>query len=202
MEQKSTVSTSKTRAIVKKLMAEATTGDVYSDITLTQCDNGSICWGDQNRACCQQDEGVFVLNGEQVAFDPSATSSISTSTPTGSTISSAPAATSASATESSSSDGGLSTGAQAGIGVGAGLAGLALVLLIVWLVWRRRKNKQPRQIAELSEQHQPVMLDTSSPRSELPSPPSQSRFDGSTQFSGSSEGLNKPKQNRPYEMSA
>jgi hypothetical protein len=184
-------------------MAEANNGEVYSDITLTQCDDGSICWGDQNRACCQQDEGVFVLNGEQVAFDPSATSSTPTATPTSSTMSSTSAATSASATETSSSDSGLSTGAQAGIGVGAGLGGLAVVLLIVWLIWRRRKrNNQPRQMAELSGQHQPIMLDSSSPRSELPSPPSQTRFDGSTQFSGSSDGVHKPQQTRPYEMSA
>lgn len=58
-----------------------------------------------------------------------------------------PPATSATGTQetgspgSSSSDSGLSTGAKAGIGVGAGLGGILIVLLVAWLFYRRRKAR-------------------------------------------------------------
>jgi hypothetical protein len=37
---------------------------------------------------------------------------------------------------------GLSTGAQAGIGAGAGVAGIAIIALSILLVWRTRKHKK------------------------------------------------------------
>lgn len=45
-------------------------------------------------------------------------------------------------------DGGLSTGAQAGIGVGVAIGALAIILL-AWLLWRRRKKAHEGRLGEL-----------------------------------------------------
>lgn len=93
------------------------------------------CHGFSNVNCCSQKEGVFVLNGEQVAFDPSLSPSTSaaTSTPTNSNIT----ATESSTAESSSDE--LSGGAKAGIGIGAALGALFVAGALGWVVWKRRK---------------------------------------------------------------
>jgi hypothetical protein len=54
----------------------------------------------------------------------------------------------------------LSTGAQAGIGVGAGIGGLALIALIVWFVFRQRRNRTQRD-AELHGESKPELEATS-----------------------------------------
>ncbi|KAF2095153.1 hypothetical protein NA57DRAFT_59897 [Rhizodiscina lignyota] len=68
----------------------------------------------------------------------SSTSALSTSASTSSTSSSA----SASASPTASTHESLSTGAQAGIGVGVSLAGLALIASAIWAVFRWRRRPQ------------------------------------------------------------
>ncbi len=169
-------------------------GQIITDILVTTCDNGSFCYGDGNRDCCQQGGGVFLYNGEQVTFDPNATTISTTSTPSASSTSStlpSSAAASASATSKPSSKGGLSTGAQAGIGIGVGLLVL-LVLILSFLVLRRRKKEKRHLPPELGTDPGPAMLETPKPIHELPSSYAAttprgplSELDGSTDHSGS-----------------
>lgn len=87
---------------------------------------------------------VFLTVGEPFT-------SLSTPMPRATTTgSSAPVETSNSGS-SSSSGGGLSTGATAGIAVGATLAGVALALLAWFLIRRNKKNKSNSELAHAPE---------------------------------------------------
>lgn len=155
-----------------------TGGDGYnsSDVTVTACDDGSYCFGDSNRACCQARQGVWLFNGQQYATNPNATSGSSsssipssTSSSTGSPSSQA-ASASASSTPSSHSSG-LSTGAIAGIVVGIIVVVLALAVGLWSVLRRKRRNSEysapPQQLPSEPKYELPVSPNA---RSELPSP--------------------------------
>lgn len=72
---------------------------------------------------------------------------------------------------------GLSTGAKAGIGVGAGVGGLILITLAIWFCVVRPKQRQNRDVRELSvsshgKQHPPA-FPPGTPYSGYPIPPMQ-----------------------------
>lgn len=50
-----------------------------SDVMVTLCDDGSWCYGDKNQACCQQGQGVFLVNGVQTSKPSMPTESSSAS---------------------------------------------------------------------------------------------------------------------------
>jgi predicted lipid-binding transport protein (Tim44 family) len=64
---------------------------------------------------------------------------------------------------------GLSTGAKAGIGIGAALGALALLGLIIFLFMRRRKKQQQQAPYEAAayEAPRPQEMDGESPRVEM-----------------------------------
>ncbi|KAM0370435.1 hypothetical protein HYE67_008371 [Fusarium culmorum] len=71
----------------------------------------------------------------ETTFSPDSSSTLGSIAPTGTTE----------ASDSSSGGGGLSTGATAGIAVGAVIGGLLLIGALVWLLLRRRRNKHPSE---------------------------------------------------------
>jgi hypothetical protein len=165
---------------------------------MRKCDDGSFCYGVDNLACCAQGQGVFLLNGEQVAVNPNATTTSSssvTSTPTSTSAISSTFSTSPIPTHSST--GGLSTGAKAGIGVSAALGALLIIALVCWLTWRRTRKSRMDHTSKGEIQNPWPMEQTPQqpvhpPLHELPSPPTASRsglseMEGSPQWSGSGE---------------
>jgi hypothetical protein len=137
--------------------------------------------------CCGVDENGNrnCENPTDETFDAAAQSALATlwtagvSSPTSSAVVSS--ATSALPTETghqtSSTNNGLSTGAQAGIGVGVAVGGLAVIFIAAFLFFRRRKQG----LEETTEGSQTPLseLPQSSPRSELPDEhkPALSRFE-------------------------
>lgn len=178
----------------------ADSGNKIGDILITNCDDGSYCYGDNNRECCRQGQGVFVLNGEQVDFDPAATSSSTsvssgvasvstTATSSPVSASSQPASTAISSSDtaesSSSKDSGLSTGAKAGIGVGVALGVLLVAGILFWFSRGRRKARNvPEPVDDEVDSKHPyppvngyLMSDAASEtHSELPGQP-QHRYE-------------------------
>lgn len=71
----------------------------------------------------------------ETTFLPDSSSTSGSIAPTGTTE----------ASDSSSGGGGLSTGATAGIAVGAVIGGLLLIGALVWFLLRRRRNKHPSE---------------------------------------------------------
>ena len=166
---------------------------MITDQILTECDNGSYCWGEENRGCCRDGQGVFVLNGQQVTFDPNATTTSSTFSSTSTIPTTTSSSTLPPATQASLPNKGLSTGAQAGIGVGAAIGGLVILALVFWSFRRRRSNKKS-QPSELGSEQVPPLLEKPRHNYGLSSPPAAktpnsglSELDGSTQRSGSRE---------------
>lgn len=156
---------------------DAGNGNKIADILITECDDGSYCYGDNNRECCRQGQGVFVLNGEQVSFNPTSTSISSASTPPVSTSGTSPGQTSsASHTQEAANSptdtgnpaqehsSGLSTGAKAGLGVGIAVGA---ILVLVFCFWFFRRKRRSRAIPELENkektdyQSQPNLLSKS-----------------------------------------
>ena len=136
-----------------------------------QCSDGSWCC-DNEPACCADHEGI-VLNGlgaivSTDSGNPSTSSSVSsasslsttstsstarTTSSMGTTASSSPSATAISGSASTlSSKGGLTTGADAGLGVG--LAVVAIVLAAVaYLLWKRSSKRSRQRIMDRQEPH-------------------------------------------------
>ena len=116
-----------------------------NDVYLTPCNDGSICFGYGNDACCDAKQGLFInyVTGTQQPNNPNGTTGTSTTSSSAGQSSTASPSSTVSATPSASptpppSSGGLSGGAIGGIVVGVVL-GIALVILAAWFF--RRKNK-------------------------------------------------------------
>jgi hypothetical protein len=127
-----------------------------------QCSDGSWCC-DNEPACCADHEGI-VLNGlgaivstdsgnPSTSSSVSSTSSLSTTSTSstarttssmGTTASSSPSATAISGSASTlSTKGGLTTGADAGLGVGVAVVAIVLAA-VAYLLWKR-SSKRSRQ---------------------------------------------------------
>lgn len=116
-------------------------GSIPNDVGVSPCDDGSWCYGANNRDCCSRHEGYFIVNGTQTKQNPNAATS-STSSSTASS-SSSPTSTSSPAAPVPApvpAPGALSTGAKAGIGVGIGLGALLLLAAVTWFLRRRRRG--------------------------------------------------------------
>lgn len=140
------LSTERVCLILTWLPQVLTTAGIDDDKVVTECPGGSFCYGNQNFDCCNANQGVYVVNGEQMPHNFNATSTSSSSTSTTSqsatSTSNAPAMTTT-ATSPGILGSGLSSGAKIGIGVGVALGGLLVLLLLVWYVMsRRRRNAQ------------------------------------------------------------
>ena len=150
-------------------------------MTIRLCeDKETFCFGTNNKACCEQKQGVYLdSSGKQQATNPNATSTSSTSSTTSTSTSAGSSSTtsnvsstSASAagspstsTPAAASSSGLSTGAKAGIGVGIALAVLAAIGVGAFYLMRKRKNK--RAVAgPVSSSYQPEM-GTQQPKYEM-----------------------------------
>jgi hypothetical protein len=131
-----------------------------SDINVSVCVDGSYCCGNNNTACCDRQQGYWLINGKVFAYKDapflgSAASSSSVSASPSATSSSGSAATSsASSTTGSGSTAGANIKAATsskdsaktvGLGVGLGL-GIPLIMLAGVTFWilssRRRKAAQ------------------------------------------------------------
>ncbi|KAF2828168.1 hypothetical protein CC86DRAFT_369295 [Ophiobolus disseminans] len=125
-----------------------------NDIVITKCDNGSFCYGYDNRGCCRAGEGVFADGRSSTSSSSQGPTSTPTSQAPSSTAASASAtAASASATapaanSSASGSSGLSTGAKAGIGVGAAIGALLVFGLLFFLYSRRSKQARAGQVGQ------------------------------------------------------
>jgi hypothetical protein len=90
---------------------------------------------------------------------PPTTTTASLSTPLASTgrsdpndnLNSSGTSDDASTTPNTTGQGGLSTGAVAGIGVGAALGGMLLMAVLGWLWWKRRQRRDTASIPALAE---------------------------------------------------
>ena len=102
-----------------------------ADVDLSLCDNGSWCLGanDTGRQCCQQNRGLFILDGVATTESPNVASA-------------SPSAGITSAT----SAGSTSTAASVGIGLGVGLGIIALIASVVCIVVRRRRRTADHDI--------------------------------------------------------
>ncbi|ERF74581.1 hypothetical protein EPUS_00711 [Endocarpon pusillum Z07020] len=126
-------------------------GNQLNDVNVYPCEDGSYCYGNNNRACCAQQQGYFIVNGDQTRQNLSETTSSissspsSTSTATGSSSTIIPS-TSAAPPIPNSSPNSLSSGARAGIGVGVAVGALVILSAVFWFIRRRsskRKSDQP-----------------------------------------------------------
>ncbi|KAK9420772.1 hypothetical protein SUNI508_00863 [Seiridium unicorne] len=95
-------------------------------------------------------ETTVGLSTISATLSPTTTSSTSSATTTSTTSSTSSSSTPTTTSESSR---GLSVGAQAGIGVGVGIAGLVAIVAIIALVIRRRKRQQPDQAVPQQQQY-------------------------------------------------
>lgn len=123
------------------------------------CDDGSYCCNHNATNCCDQKKGVWILNGTTTNVNP-ATVQTSTSTfstpgfPTSSsgTPKSSPTLlpqTSSGETSKPVPSSSLSSGAYAGIGIGA----FALLVIVLGsVIFFIRKRKRQRNTAQLAEQ--------------------------------------------------
>ena len=93
------------------------------------------------------------INGYNIAQTSSSSSRSSTGSTSSSTETGVGSPTPSSSPPPSSS--GLSTGAKAGIGIGAALVGIALGALIVWILARRRKRAENYTVAAPLAYEQP-----------------------------------------------
>ena len=103
-----------------------------ADVDLSLCDNGSWCLGanDTGRQCCQQNRGLFILDGVATTESPNVASA-------------SPSAGITSAT----SAGSTSTAASVGIGLGVGLGIIALIASVSprrGETWFRMKDSPDR----------------------------------------------------------
>ena len=134
--------------------------DSGNDIPMTRCPDGSYCTGTGGAAtpCCDNNQGFFILANLTVTQqNPNTTASASTSSTTSTSmvsstssmaVTASSSAASPTATSSSTTSSGLSTGAKAGIGVGAAIAALAILGLLFWVAKLRRSNVQRRAVQE------------------------------------------------------
>ncbi|KAK3711575.1 hypothetical protein LTR37_009566 [Vermiconidia calcicola] len=88
--------------------------------------------------------------------------------PTSVTTPTVPSTSSSQSTSAASGSSGLSTGAQAGIGVGAGIVGIAAMALAVWFArsWRRHRSDKKQEMRE-HRAHSPVQLPSDNALHEL-----------------------------------
>ncbi|CZR66647.1 uncharacterized protein PAC_16548 [Phialocephala subalpina] len=157
------------------------------DVEITACDDGSYCCGQNNATCCDAGEGLFIVNNQVSLTKSTSSSSSSSSTSTSSSSSSTnlPSSSSSSTTSTttlpatvstvtnssspspspSSTNSGLSTGAKAGIAVGAVLGALAIAGAVLFL---RKKKKAGGPEAEPPYTYG-SMLDPNAVRAEHPS---------------------------------
>jgi hypothetical protein len=97
---------------------------------VTKCPDGSFCCGSDNLACCDQGHGIRI----ESVIGLSATTSVSVSTTTLLTV----LTLTPTAGSGICSDPGLSSGAQAGVGVGVALT--VLLIIAGLYVWCRRSR--------------------------------------------------------------
>lgn len=131
-----------------------------TDVTVTECDDGSFCYGTGKRDCCQQGQGVFLdAQGLQVTTTPTATTA--TSTPSSTPSSTSPASSSTTdmstagppiSTSTPEPSSGLSGGAKAGLGAAVGGVVLVAALIVGWLCVRRKKQGRQNSETLLAEQ--------------------------------------------------
>lgn len=145
---------------------------------ITLCDDGvTYCNGQNNRACCQAKQGVYLdASGIQRAANPNVTSTSTTmssisstsgiASASGKSSSSGISSASTSTPAASSSSGGLSTGAKAGIGVGVSVAALAVIALVAFFLVRRRRKQ--RQYVATKGPHQAAGVNPAQPLFEVP----------------------------------
>lgn len=121
----------------------------YQDVDLSLCDNGSWCLGanETGRRCCQQGQGLFVVNGKVATVKPGTTAnspSVVTVTTTNTDTTKTPSSvvtTPVTSSPDSASPSSTSTGTNIGIGVGVGLGAVATMgFLGALLILRRRRG--------------------------------------------------------------
>ena len=148
------------------------TGFRGAGTVLTWCDDDSVCCGFESTSCCEKGQGqILDENGRTVATEATSTTStsktsktssttpqtaddasaptstkqtLSTPTPTEDTAAAAESAATSSGTPPPETKQGLSTGAVAGIGAGAGV----LAMLAIgggYFMWRRMHKKRKAQ---------------------------------------------------------
>lgn len=125
------------------------------DAAITSCGDGSYCCGSNNAACCDQHEGLCIVNGRITNVNPStSTSTLSTSTST--VISVSTAVPSGPATSSSPSptnqSSGLDTSGKVGWGVGLPVGIIALGLISAWLFIYRKRGQKRLETGQLLKQ--------------------------------------------------
>lgn len=100
-------------------------GKPLTDVTVTLCDNKSLCYGEDNRECCMQGQGVFIDTGtgEQNQTNPVV----------------APSSTGGIASSDASHASDLSAGAVAGVGIATGLGAVSIMCVIIFW-WRKCKR--------------------------------------------------------------
>jgi hypothetical protein len=130
-----------------KLFLNGTGGSLAGDTVITPCDDGSWCYsyGLSALECCENGNGLFIVNGTETTHNPSTASSpsISTTTITTTTVITPPPSPSASSTSIMSPPSGLSLGAKIGLGVGIGVGGIAVLVIIGVYVWARHHTTGP-----------------------------------------------------------
>lgn len=105
-----------------------------------ECDDGSFCC-DDDPPCCAENRGIKLDgNGAPYTTNPGLSSTSTTASATSILAEATDAATQSTTSENEVHDDTLSTGAKAGIGLGAAVAAVAM-LLIAFLLIRRRKRK-------------------------------------------------------------
>ncbi|KAL8801472.1 MAG: hypothetical protein Q9182_004439 [Xanthomendoza sp. 2 TL-2023] len=110
------------------------------DVLVTQCPNKSYCCGDNNSACCDRGDGVWIRDGLPTKTNPNATQTGVPDTTSGAaTTITAPAAR-PDVTPPPRKSGSLSGGAIAGIVVGSMLVVAALGLMLWFFAKRKRRR--------------------------------------------------------------
>lgn len=140
-----------------------------NDVSLTMCPDGSYCPGIRGAAtpCCNNNQGYFILTNLTVTQqNPNTSPSVSISPATSTSIASSPSSTVAPASLPASPSSGLSTGAKAGIGIGAAIAALAILAILGLLFWvaKLRRSAARGRIVEKT----PDVAPPPSPQHHLP----------------------------------
>lgn len=115
---------------------------------VTPCrDNVTYCAGATNWDCCENGDGVYLVNGVQTSKSPSPTLPTQTSN-----SAAAASSTQQSSTESQNKSSGLSTGAKVGIAVPVALVGIFAIAAAAWCMRRRSKKREQANVSLLNQE--------------------------------------------------
>ncbi|KAL8812390.1 MAG: hypothetical protein Q9200_001077 [Gallowayella weberi] len=109
------------------------------DVLVTQCPDKSYCCGDNNYACCDRGDGVWIRDGLPTKINPNATQTGASITTSGAATMTTAAAARPDVTPSPRKSGSLSGGAIAGIVVGSMLV-VGVLGFVLWFFARGKRR--------------------------------------------------------------